>query len=591
VNTEIDPNQAFDVIIAGAGPAGCVLAGRLSEVRDKQVLLIEAGADVAAPGAEHPDVLDPFCLPASYNQLFHWPGLRAETQIDPAGPRTLPGRYIQARGVGGASNINGMGADRGLPADYDGWQELGAEDWSWRDVLPYFRKLEHDMDFSQTDTVHGTCGPMPVRRLSSSQWAPFAAATAAALQRRGFRYIEDYMSDFGEGFAAVPTNCLPERRVSAAMAYLTREVRRRPNLQVLTNTRIDRLRLEGTRACGVFAHKSGATQLIRGRQIVVACGAIHSPALLLRSGIGAHKQLTTLGLEVIHDLPGVGAHLQNHPSVALPAYLSPGAAQPAENRWLLQNWLRFSSRVPSCEPNDMHLMAFNKCAWHALGARVGAIVVSLLRPYSTGTIQLTSADPSVPPRIQFNSQCDPRDFARLVDGVRFALELLADPAVASLRPELFVPNRRLVASLSRRRSWSRASARALGLVLDQSPLRRLVLASARIHPGELLGDHEKLQEFARSHAGMQYHVCSTCRMGRRADPHAVVDSGGRVHGIRALRVVDASIFPLIPRGYPHFIVLMAAEKIADAIKLDWHAGRPDPAPIDSTSLERSAAVG
>src|SRR5262249_4093493 len=162
----------------------------------------------------------------------------------------------------------------------------GADGWTWKDVLPYFKKLEHDIDFSgsSASAMHGDHGPMPVRRLPRSRWAPFAAAISEALQRRGYAYIEDYTADFGEGFSAVPTNCLPDRRVSASMAYLTREVRRRPNLKILASTRADRLSLEGTRVNGVVVRADGVMRSFRARQVVVSCGAIQSPALLMRSG-------------------------------------------------------------------------------------------------------------------------------------------------------------------------------------------------------------------------------------------------------------------------------------------------------------------
>jgi 5-(hydroxymethyl)furfural/furfural oxidase len=555
--------KTFDVIIAGAGPAGCVLASRLSEERDRQVLLIDAGPDVAAPGAEHPDVLDPFSLMASNNPTFHWPDLRAEI-----GDVALP--YVQGYGIGGASNINGMGVDRGQPADYDEWSDLGAEGWSWNEVLPYFKKLEADLDFPSAAMAHGGSGPMPVRRLSRSRWAPFAAAIGDALQRRGFRFIEDYISDFRDGFSAAPTNALPDRRVSASMAYLTREVRGRPNLTMLANTRVERLSLQGKRANGVFVQTDRFSKVLHGREIIVACGAIQSPAVLMRSGIGPGRRLARHGIDVMHDLPGVGANLQNHPYVTLVTYLSKGAIQPADNRSFLQNWLRYSSNHPGCDPHDMHLMPFNKCDWHEIGKRVGAVTVSVLKSYSRGRVELSSADPFRAPNVHCNLLADPRDEQRLVSGVRFVLELLTDSAVARTRREIFVPDGRIVVSLSRRNAWNGIKASALASILDREALRRIVLEKSRISPERLLGDEKALRQFVRKHASLQYHVCGTCRMGRADDSDAVVDHAGRVHHMDALRVVDASIFPALPRGYPHFMVIMAAEKLADAIK----ANRP-----------------
>lgn len=567
-------DETYDVVIVGAGPAGCVLASRLSERPDKHILLIEAGPDVAAPGQEHPDVLDPFCLAASNNPAFHWPGLVAEVGADLGdGSARVTAPYLQGYGVGGASNINGMGADRGRPADYDEWRSLGATGWSWADVLPYFKKVERDLDApSDSDAAApGEPGPMPVRRLPRSRWAPFAAAIGDALQKRGHKFLADYYTDFRDGFGATPTNALIDRRVSAPMAYLTGAVRRRPNLTLLANARVDRISLEGARANGVFVRSNDTTTMVRAREVIVSCGAIQTPTLLMRSGIGPAPHLRKIGIDIVQDLPGVGATLRYHPCIVFPTYLPRRALQASDNAALVQVWLRFSSNHPGCTPNDMHMMPFNKSDWHALGRRVGAVLVSLLNSYSTGRVELSGAAPQLPPKVAFNLLADPRDHERLVSGARFALELLTDPLVAPLRRQVFVPDGQLVAALSRRSAWNSLKARAIALLLDIAPLRRWLLAPSRLDPEALLNDRKALADFVRKCTHPSYHVCGTCPMGRAGDGRSVVDSVGRVHGIAALRVVDASIFPTNPIGFIHFIVIMAAEKIADAIKSEWRA--------------------
>lgn len=570
-STPLELSKTYDVIIAGAGPAGCVLAGRLSAHANKEVLLIEAGPD-APPGQEHPDIQDPFPV-SSANREFLWLALTAQASADLGdGSVRAPRPYSKGYGVGGGSNVNGMAADRGSPADYDEWRDLGAEDWGWDKVLPYFKKMEHDLDFAKSNPLlHGDSGPMPVHRLPPSRWAPFTAAVCHALKRRGFKFLEDYMTDFREGFSGAPTNSLPQGRVSASMAYLTREVRRRPNLTILANSRVERISLEGRRANGVYVHVNGTTMLVRGRQVIASCGAIQSPVLLMLSGIGPGEHLRSNGIRVVRDMRGVGANLQNHPCISLTTYLPREAFQQNNNPWFLQNWLRYSSNLPGCGENDMHLMQFNRTAWHELGRRVGMIAITVLQSYSKGRVELSSPDLSAAPKIHFNLLEDSRDYERLVIGLRFTFELLVEPSVAAMRRQMFFANANIVTSLARRNRWNAFKAHAIACVLDQAPLREILLAKSRIDLQPLLSNEKALGEFVRRYAHPQAHDCGTCRMGRADDADAVVDGAGRVHGMEALRVVDASIFPMVTRGYPHFIVIMTAEKIADAIQAEWHS--------------------
>lgn len=559
----------FDVIIVGGGPAGCVLASRLSEDTRKRILLIEAGPDLAQPGFEDPDLTSAFAPLGKSNPALRFPGMTAK--LHDRWPGQTP--YVQGFGVGGGSSINGMGVDRGLPNDFDEWRAFGIEGWDWTDVLPYFCKLEHDDDRTGTHdpALHGLEGPLPVKRAPRAAWPPFTAALCRAAERRGFPFLSDYTGDFREGFAAVPNNRENGRRISAAMAYLTRAVRNRSNFYLLTQTRVDRVIFADGRATGVEAQIDGTARRISAKEVVVTSGALRTPALLLQSGIGPASDLRALGLDVIADRQGVGTNLQNHPFVGLITYLRPPALQAKTDPIFLQNWMRFSSKLRDSPPNDMHLIMVNRGDWHALGRRVGTLVVSLFKPRSRGRVALAGADPSLPPRVEFDLLSDPLDFDRMVEAVGFGAELLSDPDVAGLRGEAFIPDGAWVSRLGRPTMVNRLIGRGLAILLDIPLLRRLALTSSLIDLEALRQSADARRAFVSRYVQVQYHPAGTCRMGTASDPSAVVDNHGRVYGVSGLRVADASIYPTIPRGCTHVIVIMTAEKIADAIKSEWTA--------------------
>lgn len=557
----------FDYIIVGAGAAGCVLAGRLTEDPDIRVLLIEAGAD-APPGKEHPSILDPFPLSLNYPQ-FSWPYLTAQLTANSGNGSSHFHPYQQGRGVGGGSNILGMLAVRGFPGDYDEWREAGAMGWAWDDVLPYFRRLENDLDFA--GPLHGRDGPIPVRRLEQAQWAPFSKAVGEVLLERGYPLVEDINADFRSGLGRLPMSNLPNQRISASMGYLDQAVRQRRNLVILVNTHVERINSEGRKAIGVTAMTTDGRKTFAAHETIISGGALYSPTVLMRSGIGPGKHLQEHGIEVVCDLAGVGQHLMNHPTLRLATHLRRDAIQDPVHRGVAQNCLRFSSGFEGCVENDMFLLSFNKTSWHSLGRRIGSIGVGPYKAYSSGQVRLRSADPAIEPEVKFNLLSDRRDLERLIIGLKLCLEILSDKRVTALRNEVFLPKNKSVRSLGRHNAWNWLRASVISSVFDApAPIRRVLLGHSMLDPEAVARDPVALRQIVQQEADCSHHVCGTCRMGSPDGLGVVVDPDCRVLGMQGLRVVDASIMPTIVRANTHLPVLMIAEKMADVIRNGAH---------------------